>query len=131
MLVALFGFLGLVGTALIMTKPVGISANSYFNKLDEKNFPFFVSAQLIIPFIFGTLIYIGYFLPYILVQEIFSWISLALLLLIIIMKLNKSDALYFDEETRYINVSLTIVGTTIVILVVLRVLLRNEILISW
>ncbi len=131
MLVALFGFLGLVGTALIMTKPAAVSANSYFNKLDEKNFPFFVSAQLVIPFILGTLIYIGYFLPYILVQEIFSWISLALLLLIIIIKISRSDTLYFDEETRYINVSPTIVVTAIVILVVFRVLLRNEIFISW
>ncbi len=131
MLVALFGFLGLLGTALIMTKPAAVSANSYFNKLDEKNFPFFVSAQLVIPFILGTLIYIGYFLPYILVQEIFSWISLALLLLIIIIKISRSDTLYFDEETRYINVSPTIVVTAIVILVVFRVLLRNEIFISW
>ena len=131
MLIALFGFLGLLGTALIMSKPAAISANSYFNKLNEKNFPFFVSAQLIVPFILGTLIYIGYFLPYILIQEIFSWISLALLLLIIIIKLSRMDSLYFDEETRYINISPTIVVTTIVIVVVFRVLMRNEIFISW
>jgi hypothetical protein len=61
MIVALLGFLGLLGTAYIMSKPAAITANSYLNKLDERNFPFFVSSQLIVPFVFGTLFYLSFF----------------------------------------------------------------------
>lgn len=130
MLVALFGFLGLLGTAYFMAKPAAISANSYFNKLDEKNFPFFITAQIIVPFIIGTLIYLGFFLPRILFQEAYSWISLAMILLFIIGRVSKMDTLYFDEEDRYIGVSSVIVITTVVVIVAFRVLLWNEIFIS-
>lgn len=131
MLVALFSLICLLGTALIMAKPAAISANSYFNKLDEKNYPFFVSAQLIVPFILGTIIYIGYFLPYILVQEIFSWVSLAFLLLIMISRISRMETVYFDEDDKPISISPTIVFLTLILLISFRILLRNEIFISW
>ena len=131
MLVALFSLICLLGTALIMAKPAAISANSYFNKLDEKNYPFFISAQLIVPFILGTLIYVGYFLPYILIQEIFSWISLAFLLLIMISRISRMETVYFDEDDKPISISPTIVFLTLILLISFRILLRNEIFISW
>ncbi len=131
MLVALFGFLGLLGTALIMSKPAAISANSYFNKLDSKNFPYFITAQLIVPFIIGTLLYLGFFMPRVLFQETYSWISLAMILLFIVGKVSRMETLYFDEEDRFIGVSSVILITTIILFVSFRVILRNEILISW
>jgi len=131
MIVALFGFLGLLGTALIMSKPAAITANSYFNKLDDKNIPFFITAQIIVPFIIGTLLYLGFFMPRILFQETYSWISLAMILLFIIGKVSRMETLYFDEEDRFIGISSVIVITSIVIFVSFRILLRNEILISW
>lgn len=131
MLVALFGFLGLLGTAYIMAKPAAVSANSYFNKLDEKNFPFFITAQIIVPFVLGTIIYIGFFMPQVQFQEAYSWVSLGVLLLFIMGRVSRMDTLYFDEEDRFMAVSPTIVITTIVVLVVFRILLRNEIFISW
>jgi len=131
MLVALLGFLGLLGTALIMSKPAAISANSYFNKLDDKNFPFFITAQIIVPFIIGTLLYLGYFMPRILFQETYSWISLGMILLFIVGKASRMETLYFDEEDRFIGISSVIVITTIVVFISFRILLRNEIFISW
>ena len=131
MIVALFGFLGLLGTALIMSKPAAITANSYFNKLDDKNIPFFITAQIIVPFIIGTLLYLGFFMPRILFQETYSWISLAMILLFIIGKVSRMETLYFDEEDRFIGISSVIVITSIVIFISFRILLRNEIFISW
>lgn len=131
MLVALFGFLGLLGTAYIMSKPAAISANSYFNKLDEKNFPYFITAQIIVPFIIGTLIYMGFFLPRILFQEAYSWISMAMILLFIVGRVSKMETLYFDEEERYIGVSPIILITTIAVIGIFRLTLRSEIFISW
>lgn len=131
MLVALLGFLGLLGTAFIMAKPVAISANSYFNKLGEKNFPFFITAQIIVPYILGTLLYLAYFMPRILFQEAYSWISMGVMLMFIIGRVNKMETQYFDEEERYISVSKIIVITTIIVTICIRILLRNEIFISW
>jgi len=131
MLVALFGFLGLLGTAYIMSKPAAISANSYFNKLDVKNFPYFITAQIIVPFVLGTIIYMGFFLPRILFQEAYSWISLGMILIFIVGRVNKMETLYFDEEDRYIGISAVLIIAAVIVLISFRVLLRNELFISW
>ncbi len=131
MIVALIGFLGLLGTAYFMSRPAAISANSYFNKLNDKNFPFFITAQLIVPFILGTIIYLIFFLPNILFQEGYSWISLGVMLVFMIGRVSRMDTTYFDEEDRYIGVSSIILITTLLVLIGIRILLRNEILISW
>ena len=131
MLVALFGFFGLLGTAYFMSRPAVMSANSYFNKIDERNYPFFITAQVIVPFVIGTLIYLGFFIPQILFQEAYSWISLGMILIFIIGRGNKMDTLYFDEEDRFIGVSYVIIISTLVVFVMFRVLLRDEIAILW
>lgn len=130
MIVALIGFLGLLGTAYFMSKPAAITANSYFNKLDEKNFPYFVTAQLLVPFVFGTIIYLGFFLPEILFQEAYSWISLALILFFIVGRISRMDTVYFDEDNRIIHFSIVIIVTTLIALIALRIMLRNEIFVS-
>jgi hypothetical protein len=131
MLVALVGFFGLLATAYFMSKPVAISANSYYNKLSEKNFPFFFTAQIIVPFVVGTLLYTLYFLPDLRFQERYSWMSLAVLLIIIFGRVNYMETLYFDEEDRYISLSKAIVMTTLIVVIGLRLILSHEILVSW
>ena len=131
MIVALIGFLGLLGTAYFLSRVAAVSANSYFNKLSKNNFPFFITAQIILPFILGTGIYLLYFLPRILFQEAYSWINLAVIIAFIVMRVGKMETIYFDEEDRYFEVSKIIVGFTIVFFVALRILLKNEIFISW
>jgi hypothetical protein len=129
MIVSLLGFVGLLGTAYIMSKPVAISANSYFNQLDKKNFPFFITAQIIVPFFFGTIIYLLFFIPEVQFQETFSWISLLMIILFIIGRVNRMETLYFDEDDRFINISPIIVITSLIVIISFRILLRNEILI--
>ena len=131
MLVALVGFFGLLATAYFMSKPVAISANSYYNKLSEKNFPFYFTAQIIVPFVVGTLLYTLYFLPDLRFQERYSWMSLAVLLIIIFGRVNYMETLYFDEEDRYISLSKAIVMTTLIVVIGLRLILSHEILVSW
>lgn len=131
MIVALFGFVGLLGTAFTMSKPVALSANSYFNQLSERNFPFFITSQLLLPFIFGTLIYLAYFLPNILFQESYSWITMAFILVFITLRVSKMDTQYFDEEDRFIGASALMIIITILLVVSLRGLMWNETLINW
>jgi len=132
MVVALLGFIGLLGTAYFMAKPAAISANSYYNKLDSKNFPFFITAQIVVPFILGTIFYLGFFMPNLQFQETYSWISLAMIILFIIGRISKMETIYFDEDDRFIKLSPIIVLTTIIVFFTFRfVLFRNEIFISW
>ncbi len=131
MIVALIGFLGLLGTAYFMSRVAAVSANSYFNRLTENNFPFFVTAQLIVPFILGTGIYLLYFFPQILFQEAYSWITMLLIILFMVMRISKMETIYFDEEPRFFEISRIILITTLVFLITVRILLRNEIYINW
>lgn len=131
MVVALFGFFGLVTTAFIMRTPVGISANIYFKKLGSKNFPFFITAQLILPFIFGYGLVFAYFSQNLVFQEKYAWISLGIMLLFIFISLSKSEDMYFDEEERTISLSKFLIVFAIVMYVGLRYFLKDQIFISW
>lgn len=126
LIVAMIGFFGLLGTAFVMTGPVITSANSYFSKIDEKKFPFFFTAQIIVPFVLGTLIGVGYFIPRILFQERYSWISLAVILFIIFMRLKDHEPVYFDEEDRNVRLSYFMIGTTLFVYIGFRILFNSE-----
>ena len=131
MIVALIGFFGLLTTAFSMARPIAISANSYFNKMGERNFPFFITSQIIIPFVVGYLLIIAYFSQRLMFQEKFSWISLSVLLLIIFISLNNSETIYFDEEDRRPGYSRFLIMGAIVMFVGLRVLLNPTYTINW
>ncbi|HEY9114023.1 MAG TPA: hypothetical protein VIN10_04945, partial [Bacteroidales bacterium] len=103
MAIALFGIFCLVATALLMARPVAMSTNSYINNLNEDNFPFIITAQIIVPFLLGTVLSIAYHFPNVLFQERYSWISLAAMLVIIVIRINNYNTIYFDEETRKIK----------------------------
>lgn len=125
--VAMIGFFGLGLTALIMKKPILFSANSYFTSIKEKNFPFFFTAQIIVPFIIGNIISIFYFFPRILFQERYSWTSLAVVLLIIFMGVNEQEAVLFDtdDDPPPVSISKVMVILAIVVYVVLRLVLNS------
>ncbi len=131
MIVALVGFFGLLTTAFIMASPVAVSANSYFNKLGERNFPFFISSQIILPFIFGYLLIVGYFSQRMLFQEKFSWISLIVLIVIIFINLNNADTKYFDEDDRKPGYSKFLIIGAIIMFVGLRIILSRSYTINW
>lgn len=131
MIVALVGFMGLLGTAYFLSKPFAISSNAYFNKLGERNSPFFLTAQIIVPYILGTIIYMLYFLPRILFQESYSWISLGIMLLFIIMRISKMETQYYDEDERFVGASSILLVITIIVVIGMRIALNNEIVINW
>lgn len=131
MIIALVGFFGLLSTGILMAKPVAHAANSYFNKLTENNFPFYFMSAIIIPFIAGNLIIIIYFMPDVLFQEKFGWISLAVILLLIFWRINGFDSIYFDEEDREIKLSYALIIVSVSVILLLRIGLANTVLIQW
>lgn len=131
MIVALMGFFGLLTTAFLMVRPVSISANSYFNKLGERNFPFFILSQIIVPFIIGYLLIVAYFSQRLLFQEKFAWISLAILIFIIFINLAKTEAVYFDEDDRKPGYSKFLIIGAIVMYGGLRYILNTSTHIQW
>lgn len=137
MIVAIIGFFGLLSTGILMAKPVAHSANSYFNKLGENNFPFFFTAQIIVPFLIGNLLVFVYFYPDILFNneilfyERFGGISLALILLLIFGRINHFETVYFDEEERKIRLSYVLIGLAVFVMLLFRLGLNSLVLIKW
>ena len=131
MLVAIVGLFGLLTTAFLMARPVAMSANSYFNKLGSKNFPFFIMSQLILPFILGYGLILGYFSERLLFQEKYSWISLIVLIFIISLRVGSLESLYFDEDDRRLGLSKFLVITALIMFIGLRLILSRFYTIHW
>jgi hypothetical protein len=131
MAIALFGLFSLVTVALLMARPVAMSTNSYVNKLSENNFPFLITAQIIVPFILGEVLTLAFHFPNIYFQEKYSWISLAVALMIIIGRINNFNTIFFDEEERKIRPAWIPILITFIIIAALRILLNQQILIVW
>jgi hypothetical protein len=137
MIIAIVGFFGLLSTGILMAKPVAHSANTYFNKLGEDNFPFFFTAQIIIPFLVGNIVMFSFFFPdiffnsEILFYERFGWISLMLIFILVFGRINRFDTIYYDEDDRHFRISYTLVFVSIGLLFGIRLLLNSTILITW
>jgi len=131
LMMAMIGFFGILIVALLMSKKIAFSANTYFNKLDENNFPFFIMSQMIVPFIVGAIILVIYFIPQIQITETYIWIGLALIVTISTILISNLDAVYFDEEKKDIKLSWPLIIISVLLLITLRVALNNEILMSW
>ncbi|MCF6170991.1 MAG: hypothetical protein L3J66_08460 [Bacteroidales bacterium] len=132
MLVALVGFFGLLISAFVLTRPLVLSGNSYFIGLDERNKPFFIMSQIVVPFIIGSAINVLFFLPTIPVQEEYSWVVLAVLLLIISVRINKIEPLDYGETDEVsVRLSWPVLLFTILFLLSLRFGFAERISISW
>jgi len=106
---ALVGLFGILITAFIMSRRISFSANSYFNKLDENNYPFFITAQIIVPFVIGVSLLLIYFIPEIQITETYVWIGLAIIIIITTIRISNLDPIYFDEDEKKIEISWPIV----------------------
>ncbi len=131
MLVALVGFFGLLSTAILISRPIAISANSYFNELNNKNKPFFIMAQFVVPYVIGSALVVLYFLPVIRFQEKYSWISLGVLVLIGAVRMTSLDSIYFDEEDRKISLSYALILTALIGYLAVRFFLNGYLFINW
>ena len=126
--VAMIGFFGLVLTAAVIRRPLLFSANSYFSEVNERNFPFFFTAQVIVPFILGTFFSVIYFYPRILFMERYLWMSLGVVLLVAFLGIRQEEPVIFDpdEPPPPISVSKALVVSTVVLYVFLRVFLNSR-----
>ena len=131
LVVAMLGFFGLIGTGFLMAKPIAISANSYYKEFNPRLFPFFFTAQAILPFIIGTILVELYFLPSPNFQVMWFWAPMIVLLLLIYKVLDSADNLYFDEEDRYVTFSKGLIITAIAVYVGFRLILSHEFYINW
>jgi len=97
------------------------------NHLDEKNFPFFFSSQVIIPFILGSILSIAYFIPNIQFQQKYSWIDLTLILFLIFKNTTDTESIYFEsDETPKIMISKPLVVMAFLLYFSLRLLLNRS-----
>ncbi len=127
--IAMFGFFGLILSAYVLKRPFLLSSNSYFNTLKERNFPFFFMAQVVVPFILGSILSVFYFYPRILFQERYSWISLGVVLLILYLGINQEESVVFDpdEPPPPVTVSKVLVISAVVAFVGLRIAFNRRI----
>lgn len=131
MIISLIGFFGLLSTAIFIVKPIINSGSSFFSYLDERNVPFFIMAQIVVPYIIGSVIGVMYFLPTIPVQEEYSWVVMGVLILIVSVSVNKMERIQFDNEKRTIGISWRLVVFTIVIMLAMRFGLDSGISLNW
>lgn len=131
LMMAIVGFFGILITAFVMTRRIAFSANIYFNDLNERNFPFFIMSQIILPFLLGVMLVVLYFVPQIHVMEMYVWIGLAIILLICSVNISKYDPVYFDEEERSIKVSWVALLISTLLILLLRFTMNHEILLKW
>ena len=114
MIVALVGFFGLLLTVILVTKPIASSAVSYFNGLDERNIPFFITSQIVVPYLIGSGIILLYFMPLTSFQEKYSWIVLGVLIFIISARINAMEPVNYDVEEKLPGISwITLIFTII------------------
>lgn len=132
LIISLVGFFGLVMTSLFAVRIVAISADSYFSKFNERMGPFFITAQVLVPFVLGAIIMFFYFYPKNMFHERFGWIVLAVMVFIFFMSTRFIDALHFEEdENRTIRPMKGLIVFTLIFLVVSRVALQYGISFSW
>jgi len=131
MLVALAGFFGLLSTGFLMAKPIAHTANSYFTYLSHENFPFYFTAQIIVPFILGAAIVVAYFIPGVQFQERYGWISMAVILLLSFGRINQYESIFFENEEKHIRFSYFVIILAIISVVGLRIILNRYYLVRW
>ena len=100
LIISMTGFFGLLLTALLSARLFSLSSNAYFEKYNERMMPFFITAQMIVPYFFGSVIVYLYFLPKNMFHERYGWIVLGIILLISFLKVRYSEDLLFEDDSR-------------------------------
>ncbi len=132
MIISIVGFFGLLMTALYAARMIAISSDSYFVKYNEKIAPFFITAQVIVPYLVGSLFVFFYFFPKNMFHEKYGWVVLGVMLLIFFLRSRFTDDLLFEEdENRAIRPMRGLVVFTIILLVVSRVVFHHGYTFSW
>ncbi len=126
MIISLIGFFGLLMTALFAPRMIALSANSYFERFNEKNAPFVITAQVLIPFLIGSVLVYVYFFPKSLFHEKYGWIVLTAMMILFFIRARFMDDLLFEEDDdRKIRLMKGLILFVVVFYVGSRLLLQN------
>lgn len=98
LLLSLVGFFGLLTVSLMSFKMIATSSNSYFSRYTERLAPFFLTAQIFVPYVIGSVLIWLYYAPKAMFQERYGWIVLGIMLLIFFMRSRFTEDLMFDED---------------------------------
>ncbi len=98
MIISLIGFFGLLITALYAPRLIAYSSNAYFEKLNERNLPFILTAQALLPFLLGSALVYVYFIPKSLFHEKYGWMVLTAMMLLFFLRARHLDSLLFEED---------------------------------
>ncbi len=98
MIISIIGFFGLLMTALFSARLVAISSDAYFIKYNEKMAPFFITAQVLVPYIIGSALIFFYFYPKNMFHEKYGWMVLGVMILIFFIRARFLDDLLFEED---------------------------------
>ncbi len=124
--ISVFGLLSIVGMAFFFTQPFVESSNIYFNRLTKDDFPYYITAQVIVPYLAGTILVFSLFGLSMSVLEWFSWVSMALILTIVVVRGNYHQTLYFDTESKKTGISLFLLILSVSMLAIMLFLLGSQ-----
>ncbi len=132
MIISLIGFFGLLLMSIFSARLVALSANAYFVRYNERIAPFFITAQVIVPYLIGSALIYIYFLPDGQFHERFSWIIMGVMLILFFLRSRYSDDLMFEEDdNRTIRLMRGLVVFTVLFYALSRVLLHKSIYFVW
>jgi hypothetical protein len=132
MIISITGFFGLLVTALFSARLVALSANAYFEKYNERISPFFITAQVFVPYTIGSVVLLLYFFPKNMFHERYSWIILGVMLLIFFLRSRfMEDMLYEEDENRSIRPMRGLIIFAILVFIATRLVFHKGIFFAW
>lgn len=132
LLLALVGFFGLLTMAVFAFSMIATSSNVYFTRFTERMAPFFLTAQVFVPYLIGSVMVYLYFVPKSFFHERYSWIVLGVMLIILYMRSRFGDELMFDEDdNRKIRPMRGLIIFTLLFYLGSRLIMHNGIYFGW
>ena len=126
LIITLLALALLAATGILMSRLFLLSANSYYNLLKTENKISFITSQVVIPFIVGTIIIIALRFP-VSPYELLRILTPFIIVLTIILGSLGFSVLYFDENPKSIKVNRKLLLATVIIYLVYRIALHNPI----
>lgn len=110
-------------TGFLSAKNFILTANSYFNNINQDNRGIFLFAQIILPFILGSLIMFLIRQPVLMIYETLTMLTLVLAVIPLSGKVYSLPEMYFDEERKSIRPAWAWAGALIAAILFYRVIL--------
>jgi len=132
MVISLVGFFGLMVMSIFSARLVSLSANVYFEKYNERMAPFFITAQVIVPYLIGATLVFVYFLPKSQFHERYSWVIVGVMILLFYLRVRFNDDLMFEEDDkRTFRLMKGFIIFTALFYVLSRIFMAKGIYIDW